>query len=54
MWYIQPKTIAQPLSIKEVPDELEISKDDCYRAMSTSKDDNFELYFVKATLFQLF
>ena len=32
----------QPLSIKEVLDELEISKDDYYRALSISKEDNFE------------
>ena len=34
----------QPLSLKEILDELKISKDDYYRAMSISKDEDLELY----------
>ena len=34
----------QPLSVIEILDELEISKDDYYRAMSISKDKNLELH----------
>ena len=34
----------QPLSIKEILDELEISSDDCYRALSISKDEDLELH----------
>ena len=34
----------QPLSIKEIPDELEISSNDYYRALSISKDGNLELH----------
>ena len=33
----------QPLSVKEILDELEISKDDYYRAFSMSKDKDLEL-----------
>ena len=32
----------QPVSVKEILDELEISKDDYFRALSISKDENFE------------
>ena len=34
----------QPLSVKEILDELEISKDDYYRALSISKDESLELH----------
>ena len=34
----------EPLSIKEIPDELEISIDDYYRPFSISKDEDLELY----------
>ena len=34
----------QPFILKEILDELEISKDDCYKALSVSKDDDFELH----------
>ena len=34
----------QPLSVKEILDELEISKDDYYRALSISKDEKLELH----------
>ena len=34
----------QPLSISEILDELEISKDDYYRALSISKDEDLELH----------
>ena len=34
----------QPLSVKEILDELEISKDDYYRALSISKDEELELH----------
>ena len=34
----------QPLSIKEIQDELEISKDDYYRTLSLSKDDDLKLH----------
>ena len=33
----------QPLSIKEVLDELKISEDDYYKALSISKDEDLEL-----------
>ena len=33
-----------PLSIKEILDELEISSDDYYRALSISKDEDLELH----------
>ena len=32
----------QPLSVKEVLDELEISKDDYYRVLSIPKDEDLE------------
>ena len=35
---------SQPLSVKETVDELEISKDDYYRALSVSKDEDLELH----------
>ena len=34
----------QPLSIQEILDELEISKDDYYKALSVSKNDDSELH----------
>ena len=34
----------QPLSIEEILDELEISKDDYYKAFSVSKEDNLEVH----------
>ena len=34
----------QPLNVKEILDELEISKDDYYRAVSISKDKDLELH----------
>ena len=34
----------QPLSVKEILDELEISKDDYYRALSISKNEDLELH----------
>ena len=34
----------QPLSISEILEKLEISKYDCYRALSISKDENLELH----------
>ena len=34
----------QPLSIKEIPNELEISKDDYYRVSSISKDEDLEVH----------
>ena len=37
-------SFTQSLSIKEFQDELEISKDNYYRALSISKDDNLELH----------
>ena len=37
------KHFTQPLSAKETLDELEISKDDYYRALSISKDEDLEL-----------
>ena len=37
------------LSVKEVLDELECSKDDYYRAISISKDEQLELYLKKET-----
>ena len=33
----------QPLSIKEILDELKFFKDDCYRALSILKDEDLEL-----------
>ena len=38
---------AQPLIVKEILDELEISKDDYYRALSISKDEDLELHLRK-------
>ena len=34
----------QPMSVQEILDELEISKEDSYRALSISKDEDLELY----------
>ena len=46
MWQIQTKIIklTQPTSTKEILNELQISTDDCYRALSVSKDEDLELY----------
>ena len=33
----------QPLSIKEILDELKFFKDDCYRALSILKNEDLEL-----------
>ena len=38
-----------PPSVKEVLDKLESSKDDYYRAISISKDEQLELYLKKET-----
>ena len=35
--------VTQPLSIKEILDELRISKNDYYRVLSISKDEDLEL-----------
>ena len=37
-------TVTQPLSFQEILDELEISKEDYYRALSISKDEDLELH----------
>ena len=37
-------TFTQPLSVKEILDKLEISKDDYYRALTISKDEDLELH----------
>ena len=37
----------QPLSVKEILDELEISKDDYYRSLSISKDEDLEQHLKK-------
>ena len=34
----------QPLSVKKILDELEISMDDYYRVLSPSKDEDLELH----------
>ena len=34
----------QPLSIQEILDELEISNDDCYKALQVPKDNDLELH----------
>ena len=36
----------QALSVKEILDELDISKDDYYRALSIQKDEGLELILV--------
>ena len=36
----------QPLSIKEILDELKISKDVYRRSLSTSKDENLQLHLI--------
>ena len=38
------KNFTQPLSVKEILDELEISKDDLYRALPISKNEDLELH----------
>ena len=35
----------QPWSVKEILDELEISKDDYYRVLSISKNEDLKLHF---------
>ena len=37
----------QPMSIKEISDELKISKDNYYRALPISKDEELELHLKK-------
>ena len=37
----------QPLRIQEILDELEIYKDDYYKALSVSKDHDLELHLKK-------
>ena len=44
---------AQPLIVKEILDELEISKDDYYRALSISKDEDLELHLRKTSFLLL-
>ena len=39
----------QPLSVKEILDDLEISNDEYYRAFSISKDEDLELHFERET-----
>ena len=34
----------KPFSIQEILDELQVSKDDYYKALSVSKDDYLELH----------
>ena len=34
----------EPFSIQEILDELQVSKDDYYKALSVSKDDYLELH----------
>ena len=43
----------QPLSVKEILDELEISKDDYYRSLSISKDEDLEQHLKKNLIFVL-
>ena len=38
------ENFTQPLSVKEILDELEISKDDYYRTLSILKDEDLELH----------
>ena len=38
----------QPLSAKEILDELEISKNDYHKALLKSKDEDLELYLKRA------
>ena len=40
----------QPLSVKEILDKLEISKNDYYRALSISKDEDLELHLKRKSL----
>ena len=37
----------QPPSVKEILDELEISKDDYYRVLSISKDEDLKLHLTR-------
>ena len=48
---IDPTTdnFTQPLSVKEILDELEISKGDYYRALPLSKDEDLELHLKRET-----
>ena len=43
--YPNPQNFNQPLSAKEILDELEIFKDDYYRALSIPNDEDLELCF---------
>ena len=43
----------QPLSVKEILDELEISNDDYYRSLSISKDEDLEQHLKKNLIFVL-
>ena len=43
----------QPLSVKEILDELEISKDDYCRSLSISKDEDLEQHLKKNLIFVL-
>ena len=40
-----------PLSVTEILDELEISKDGYYRALSISKDENLKLHLKRQPYF---
>ena len=39
--------LIHPLSIKEILDELEISKDECYRALPVLKNEGVKLHLKK-------
>ena len=43
--------VTQPLSFQEILDELEISKEDYYRALSISKDEDLELHLKRQPSF---
>ena len=48
MSWIQPENkFTQPVSVKEILHELEISKEDYYRVLSVSKDNDLELHLKK-------
>ena len=42
--YPTKDNFTQPLSVKEVLEELEVFKNDCYRVFSKSKDEDLELH----------
>ena len=44
---LRKDNFTQPLSVKEILDELEISMDDFYRVLSISKDEDLELHLKK-------